>query len=201
MGPIRSIRTTFAFGVTILILLTLIARSASACSLAGPIPDWLQVVLSRGLATLNADCTLTWKSGEVTNLNGNLISLTVGDAISGIGLVLAISVAAALSYAKMSRWLVGASMKRGAVMAALGIVLTCVSLLNAQHVVGIGYDAVNYGYPLPWLIHYFMGIAPVNLWLPSVVGLAADFLLYLVVSAVFISSASMLTSSRLTSAP
>src|SRR5437870_12668242 len=119
MGPIRSIRTTFAFGVTILILLTLIARSASACSLAGPIPAWLQVVLSRGLATLNADCTLTWKSGEVTNRNGNLLSLTVGDALSGMGLVLAISVAAALSDAKMPKWLNGASRKRGAGMRAL----------------------------------------------------------------------------------
>src|SRR5437870_13656915 len=130
MGPIRSIRTTFAFGVTILILLTLIARSASACSLAGPIPDWLQVVLSRGLATLNADCTLTWKSGEVTNLNGTLISLTVGDGTRAIGLVLAISVAAALSYANMSKWLKGASMKTGAVMTARGILLTCVALSN-----------------------------------------------------------------------
>jgi hypothetical protein len=52
--------------------LTLISPTASACSLAQK-PDWLDFVLSHGLANLNPDCTLTWKSGEVTDLNGNLV--------------------------------------------------------------------------------------------------------------------------------
>src|SRR6266849_2314275 len=52
--------------------LTVMSPTASACSLA-QMPDWLNFVLSHGLANLNPDCTLTWKSGEVTDLNGNLV--------------------------------------------------------------------------------------------------------------------------------
>jgi hypothetical protein len=52
--------------------LTLISPTASACSLA-QMPDWLDFVLSHGLANLNPDCTLTWKGGEATDLNGNLV--------------------------------------------------------------------------------------------------------------------------------
>jgi hypothetical protein len=52
--------------------LALISPTASACSLA-QMPDWLNFVLGHGLANLNPDCTLTWKGGEVTDLNGNLV--------------------------------------------------------------------------------------------------------------------------------
>ncbi len=54
--------------------LMLITPSASACSLASPIPDWLSFVLNHGFANLNPDCTLTWRTGEVTDLNGNPIA-------------------------------------------------------------------------------------------------------------------------------
>jgi len=54
------------------VYLTLVSPTASACSLA-QMPDWLNFVLSHGLANLNPDCTLTWKSGEGTDLNGNLV--------------------------------------------------------------------------------------------------------------------------------
>ncbi len=62
-------------GTTAAVLFVLFAvPPVSACSLAEPVALWLQVVLSHGLATLNPDCTLTWKTGETTDLNGNLIT-------------------------------------------------------------------------------------------------------------------------------
>ena len=53
---------------------TFAVPSASACSLAEPVAPWLQFVLSHGLASLNPDCTLTWKTGETTDLSGNLVT-------------------------------------------------------------------------------------------------------------------------------
>lgn len=65
---------------------------------------------------------------------------------------------------------------------ALGIVLMFISLLYAQHVLLVDYEAVNYGYPLPWLVHYIEGMSVVNMWLPNVVQIFADFILWLAVS-------------------
>ena len=53
---------------------TLAVPPVSACSLAEPVAPWLQFVLSHGLASLNPDCTLTWKTGETTDLSGNLVT-------------------------------------------------------------------------------------------------------------------------------
>ena len=53
---------------------TVAIQPVSACSLAEPVAPWLQFVLSHGLASLNPDCTLTWKTGETTDLNGNLVT-------------------------------------------------------------------------------------------------------------------------------
>lgn len=57
---------------------------ASACSLAYA-PKWLDFVLNRGLAKLNPDCTLTWATGDVTDLSGNTLST---DAWPEPGLIL-----------------------------------------------------------------------------------------------------------------
>ena len=54
--------------------MTITVPPVSACSLAEPVAPWLQFVISHGLATLNPDCTLTWKTGETTDLNGNLVT-------------------------------------------------------------------------------------------------------------------------------
>lgn len=63
---------TISVVVTLALSVALFAPSASACSLA-QVPDWLGYVLNHGLANLNADCTLTWKTGVVTDLNGNIL--------------------------------------------------------------------------------------------------------------------------------
>ncbi len=68
------------------LFLMLFTPSASACSLAEPLPDWLQFVLGHGLATLNPDCTLTWKTGEMTDLNGNLVTQPIYAIIQRYGI-------------------------------------------------------------------------------------------------------------------
>lgn len=82
--------------VAFVLSLILIAPSASACSLA-QMPDWLSFVLNHGLANLNPDCTLTWKTGEVTDLNGNIVTQSpyallqqYGIVFFFVGLVLAV---------------------------------------------------------------------------------------------------------------
>jgi hypothetical protein len=69
----KSATLIVALTSAITILLPLISSQASACSLAHSI-DWLDFVESHGLAHLNPDCTVTWKTGVVTDLNGNPIS-------------------------------------------------------------------------------------------------------------------------------
>src|SRR6267142_4672393 len=72
MRHAKSIASAGLFIASFVLSLTLSAPVASACSLA-QVPDWLSFVLNHGLANLNPDCTLTWKTGEVTDLNGNLV--------------------------------------------------------------------------------------------------------------------------------
>jgi hypothetical protein len=75
-----------------------IPPSVSACSLAQT-PDWLNFVLNHSLANLNPDCTLTWKTGVVTDLSGNIISpsrlssllLQSGELLFLVGAVLTIT--------------------------------------------------------------------------------------------------------------
>jgi len=137
----------------------------------------------------------------VTDLNGNFVSLTFGDAMSSLGLAIVISIAALLLYAKASNGRTALSGRRGVAVIALGIAFMFISLLSAQNVLEVDYEAVNYGYPLPWLVHYISGIVPVNLWLPNFVGITVDYLVYLAASAVVVSLISIMRSRRQASLP
>jgi hypothetical protein len=85
-------------GVLSVLFSTSLVPPVSACSLnASLVPAWLQFVLSHGLATLNPDCTLTWKTGVVTDLNGNPLSPPAlvfmqqyGAALFVVGVILAV---------------------------------------------------------------------------------------------------------------
>jgi hypothetical protein len=81
---------------------------------------------------------------------------------------------------------------RRRLVAVLGLILTLASSLYAVHVFVVDFEAVNYGFPLPWLAYVVNGMVPVHQWVPSIVGLAVDYLFWLVVSfgVVFLFSAS-----------
>jgi hypothetical protein len=82
-------------------------------------------------------------------------------------------------------------MKRWVAVASLAAALMFVSLLYAQHVTEISYEAINYGWPLPWLVYYIANVMPVNYWLPNVFGLVVDSAFWLVVSLAIVSTISM----------
>ncbi len=119
----------------------------------------------------------------------------LGLAVTSVGAVLALSGVVVLLASRPS--LARILPTRVAVLAPiLGLGLLLLSSVNAQHVLEVDYEAINYGYPLPWLVHYLAGVSPVNLWLPNVVGVFVDYATWLLVSVILIGVLSLPRNSR-----
>jgi hypothetical protein len=73
-------------------------------------------------------------------------------------------------------------MEKGRLTVAISLVLMLVSLLYVEHVLDISYEAVNYGFPMPWLVYVVSTVLPVNRWVPNIIGLLVDSLFWLGVS-------------------
>jgi hypothetical protein len=71
---------------------------------------------------------------------------------------------------------------RRRLVAVLGLILTLTSSIYVVHVLVVDYEAVSYGFPLPWLAYVVNGMVPVHLWVPSIIGLAVDYVFWLAVS-------------------
>jgi hypothetical protein len=73
-------------------------------------------------------------------------------------------------------------MRKGWLAVAISLVLMLASLLYVEHVLAVSYEAVNYGFPMPWLVYVVNTLLPVNRWVPNIVGLFVDYLFWLGVS-------------------
>jgi hypothetical protein len=73
-------------------------------------------------------------------------------------------------------------MRKGWLAVAISLVLMFASLLYVEHVLATSYEAVNYGFPMPWLVYVVSTLLPVNQWVPNVIGLLVDYLFWLGVS-------------------
>lgn len=71
---------------------------------------------------------------------------------------------------------------RRKLVAVLSLILTLASSLYVVHVLVVDYEAVNYGFPQPWLAYVVNGMVPVHQWVPSIIGLTVDYLFWLAVS-------------------
>ncbi len=76
-------------------------------------------------------------------------------------------------------------MRKGWLTVAISLVLMFASLLNVERLFAkclTCYETVNYGFPMPWLVHVFNTLPIVNQWVPNVIGLPVDYLFWLGVS-------------------
>lgn len=64
-----------------------------------------------------------------------------------------------------ARHLLAMSRTKLALIFALGGVLTLNSLANIVHVMGISFEAIQYGFPLPWFEYVIDSLGPVHRWI------------------------------------